>query len=51
MPSISDCLREKNMEHLNTRLRATGLLVIFATVLTVIAAWNLPETPSTERAV
>jgi hypothetical protein len=35
----------------NTQRRAVGLLVIFATVLTLIAAWNLPETPNTERAV
>ena len=44
-------LREKNMEHPNTQRRAIGLLVIFATVLTLIAVWHLPETPNTERAV
>ena len=37
------------MEH-HTQRRALGLLVIFATVLTVIATWNLPETAGTERA-
>jgi hypothetical protein len=31
------------MEHPNTQRRAIGLLVIVATVLTVIAVWNLPE--------
>jgi hypothetical protein len=39
------------MEHANTQRRAIGLLVIFATVLTVIATWNLPETAGNERAV
>ncbi len=34
------------MEH--TQRRALGLLVIIATVLTVIATWNLPETAETE---
>ena len=48
---FNSALREKNMEHPNTQRRAIGLPVIFATVLTLIAAWNLPETPSTERAV
>ena len=38
------------MEHPNTQRRAIGLLVIFATVLTLLAAWNLPETGDTERA-
>jgi len=36
--------REKNMEHAIRQRRTIGLLIIFATVLTVIAAWNLPET-------
>jgi hypothetical protein len=39
------------MEHPNTQRRAIGLLVIFATVLTLIATWNLTETAGTERAV
>jgi hypothetical protein len=39
------------MEHPNTQRRAIGLLVIFAAVVTLIAAWNLPETAGTERAV
>ena len=34
------------MEH--TQRRALGLLVIFATVLAVIATWNQPETAETE---
>ena len=28
----------------NSKRRAIGLLMVFATVLTVIATWNLPET-------
>jgi hypothetical protein len=39
------------MENPNTQRRSIGLLVIFATVLTLIAVWNLPETASTEKAV
>ena len=35
----------------NTQRRAIGLLVIIATVLTLIAVWNLPETASTETAL
>ena len=35
----------------NTQRRSIGLLVIIATVLTVIAVWNLPETASTETAL
>ena len=31
------------MESAITQRRAIGILVVFATVLTVIAAWNLPE--------
>jgi hypothetical protein len=34
---------EKNMEKLKTQRRAIGLLVVFATILTVIVTWNLPE--------
>jgi hypothetical protein len=34
--------QEENMENLNQR-RAIGLLVLFATVLTLIAVWDLPE--------
>lgn len=30
--------------------RAIGLLVVFATVLTVIATWNLPEHSKAENA-
>jgi hypothetical protein len=37
------------MEHANTQRRAIGLLVIIATVLTVIVTWNLPE-PSVHSA-
>ena len=39
------------MENPNTQRRSIGLLVIFATVLTLIAVWHLPETAATERAV
>jgi hypothetical protein len=31
------------MENPNTQRRAIGLLVVFATVLTLIAVWQLPE--------
>jgi hypothetical protein len=51
MPLSSARPREKLMEHPNTQRMALGLLVIFATVLTLIATWNLPETGNTERAV
>ena len=51
MPLSSARPREKNMEHPITQRRAIGLLVVFATVLTLIAAWNLPDTPGTETAV
>ena len=43
--------QDKNMDNPNTQRRSIGLLVIFATVLTLIAVWNLPETPSAEGAV
>jgi hypothetical protein len=36
------------MENPITQRRAVGLLMVFATVLTLIAVWNLPENPSTE---
>ena len=39
------------MENPNTQRRAIGLLVIFATVLTLIATWNLKETTGSQRAV
>jgi hypothetical protein len=39
------------MENPITQRRAIGLLVVFATVLTLIATWNLPETAGPERAV
>jgi hypothetical protein len=39
------------MDNPNTQRRSIGLLVIFATVLTLIAVWKLPETASTETAV
>jgi hypothetical protein len=39
--------REQTME--NSKRRAIGFLVVFATVLTVIAAWNLPETDGKEQ--
>ena len=39
------------MDNPNTQRRSIGLLVIFATVLTLIAVWNLAETASTETAV
>ena len=32
------------MENPNTQRRSIGLLVAFATVLTLLAIWNLPET-------
>ena len=51
MPSSSARPLGENMEHPTTQRRAIGLLMIIATVLTVIAAWNLPETAATERAV
>ena len=52
MPSgLAARLQEKNMENPNTQRRALGLLVIFATVLTLIATWNLTETSGTERAM
>jgi hypothetical protein len=38
------------MENPNTQRRSIGLLMIFATVLTLLAVWNLPETASTEKA-
>jgi hypothetical protein len=44
-------LRIEIMDNPNTQRRSIGLLVIFATVLTLIAVWNLPETAGTERAV
>jgi hypothetical protein len=31
------------MENLKTQRRAIGLLVVFATILTLIGIWNLPE--------
>jgi hypothetical protein len=31
------------MENPNTQRRAIGLLAVFATVLTLIAVWKLPE--------
>jgi hypothetical protein len=34
---------EEYGESKNTR-RAIGLLVVFATILTVIVTWNIPET-------
>jgi hypothetical protein len=43
--------QDKNMDNPNTQRRSIGLLVIFATVLTLIAVWNLTETASTETAV
>ena len=39
------------MDNPNTQRRSIGLLVIFASILTLIAVWNLPETASTETAV
>ncbi len=43
--------QDKNMDNPNTQRRSIGLLVIFATVLTLIAVWNLTETARTETAV
>jgi len=40
---------EKSMG--NTQRRAIGLLVVLATLLTVMAVWNLPDMAATERAV
>jgi len=34
------------MENPNTQRKAIGLLMAFATVLTLIAIWRLPETES-----
>jgi hypothetical protein len=34
------------MENLNTQRKAIGLLMAFATALTLIAIWTLPETES-----
>jgi hypothetical protein len=31
------------MENPKTQRRAIGLLVVFATILTVIVTWNIPE--------
>jgi hypothetical protein len=31
------------MENPKTQRRAIGLLVVFATILTLIGIWNLPE--------
>jgi hypothetical protein len=39
------------MENPNTQRRSIGLLVIFATVLALIAVWNLPEAASKDSAV
>jgi hypothetical protein len=39
------------MENPTTQRRSIGLLVIFATVLALIAVWNLPESASTDTAV
>ncbi len=39
------------MDNPNTQRRSIGLLVIFGTVLTLIAVWNLTETARTETAV
>jgi hypothetical protein len=36
------------MENPTTQRRAIGLLMVFATVLTLIAVWNFPENASTE---
>jgi hypothetical protein len=38
--------QEKNMENPNTQRRSIGLLVAFASILALIAIWNLPETES-----
>ena len=35
--------QEKNMENPKTQRRAIGLLVVLATILTVIVTWNIPE--------
>jgi hypothetical protein len=32
------------MQNPKTQRRAIGLLVVFATILTVIVTWNLPDT-------
>jgi hypothetical protein len=32
------------MDNPNNQRRAIGLLVVFATAVTLIAIWNLPET-------
>ena len=38
------------MENPNTQRRAIGLLVVFATILTLIGIWNLPEARSSRWA-
>jgi hypothetical protein len=38
------------MENPTTQRRSIGLLVMFATVLALIAVWNLPETASGDGA-
>jgi hypothetical protein len=37
--------QENDMANPNTERRAIGLLVVFATLLTLIAVWKLPEMP------
>jgi hypothetical protein len=41
--SVSARSQEKNMENPSTQRRSIGLLVVLATVLTLLAIWNLPE--------
>jgi hypothetical protein len=42
-PSPPGPSQENDMENPNTQRRAIGLLVVFATLLTLIAVWKLPE--------
>ena len=40
----ASCFQEEYMNNPNNQRRAIGLLLVFATVLTLIAMWDLPET-------
>ena len=43
--------QEKDMETPNIHRRSIGLIVVFVTVLTLIAIWNDPETESKARPI
>jgi hypothetical protein len=40
---LLELLIGKNMQNPNNQRRAVGLLVVFASVLTLLAIWDLPE--------